>query len=82
MQAVNETIAPEIIGYDARLQGEIDELLIELDGTDKKEDLGANSLLGVSLAVARLLPMELGFPCTDILGAYTAPTFRYPSLIS
>lgn len=68
VQAVNETIAPEIIGYDARLQAEIDELLIELDGTEKKEVLGANAILGVSLAVARAGAKSMGMPLYRYVG--------------
>src|SRR5262245_6888101 len=49
---VNETIGPKIVGYDAAEQTLIDRLLIELDGTPSKHKLGANAILGVSLAVA------------------------------
>src|ERR1035437_437970 len=50
---VNETIAPEVLGMDARQQAEIDRLMIDLDGTDTKAKLGANAILGVSMAVCR-----------------------------
>src|SRR5947208_9784526 len=49
---VNEVIAPRLLGYDARDQVAVDKLLIDLDGTVNKGKLGANALLGVSLAVA------------------------------
>lgn len=52
VENVNEIIAPEIIGYDATDQLTIDKLLIELDGTPNKSRLGANAILGVSLATA------------------------------
>lgn len=52
VDAVNDVISPEIIGYEAESQREIDALLIELDGTPNKGKLGANAILGVSLAVA------------------------------
>ena len=50
---VNEIIAPELIGHDAREQAMIDAMMIEQDGTANKGELGANALLGVSLAVAQ-----------------------------
>jgi enolase len=53
VENVNETIAPEIEGMDSLAQSEIDALLIELDGTENKSNLGANALLAVSLAAAR-----------------------------
>ncbi len=65
---VLEVIAPEIIGYDVYLQEEIDDLLIELDGTENKENLGANSTLGVSLAVARAAARSIGMPLYKYLG--------------
>ena len=49
--AVNETIAPVLLGFDALEQAKLDQQLIELDGTPNKKKLGANALLGVSLAV-------------------------------
>ena len=68
VQGVNETIAPELIGFDAAEQTEIDELLLELDGTPNKENLGANGILGVSLAVARAAANELGLPLYRHIG--------------
>lgn len=65
---VIEIIAPEIIGYDACLQEEIDNLLIEVDGTENKENLGANSILGVSLAVAKAASQSIGIPLYRYLG--------------
>ena len=53
VENVNSIIEPELIGYDPSSQEEIDKRLIELDGTDNKGKLGANAILGVSLAVAR-----------------------------
>ena len=50
---VNEIIAPEVLGMDASMQEELDQIMIELDGTPNKKKLGANAMLGVSLAVAR-----------------------------
>jgi len=59
---VNEIIAPEIVGMDPFWQEEIDEVLIELDGTANKSRLGANAILGVSLAVAKAAAGFLGLP--------------------
>ena len=59
---VNEIIAPEVEGLDAFDQPGIDALMIELDGTPNKGKLGANAILGVSLAVARAAADELGLP--------------------
>src|SRR5579885_3457423 len=53
VENVNTTIAPELIGLDPRSQEEIDNLMIELDGTPNKGKLGANAILGVSLATAK-----------------------------
>ena len=59
---VNEIIAPELEGMDATDQPGIDALLIELDGTPNKGKLGANAILGVSMAVARAAAEEVGLP--------------------
>jgi enolase len=58
---VNEIINPKIKEMDATHQSEIDQLMIELDGTDNKKKLGANAILGVSLATARAAAMALGY---------------------
>ncbi len=59
---VNEIIAPEIVGLDPIWQEEIDALLLELDGTPNKSRLGANAILGVSLAVCKAAAASLGLP--------------------
>jgi enolase len=59
---VNEIIAPEIVGLDPLWQEEIDALLLELDGTPNKSRLGANAILGVSLAVCKAAAASLGLP--------------------
>ncbi|HDI11214.1 MAG TPA: phosphopyruvate hydratase [Candidatus Acetothermia bacterium] len=59
---VNEIIAPEIVGMDPLQQGEIDQILIELDGTENKSRLGANAILGVSLGVAKAAAAYLKLP--------------------
>ncbi len=65
---VHQVIAPELIGYNVTRQAEIDSLLIELDGTDNKENLGANSILGVSLAVVKAGAVWSGLPLYAYLG--------------
>ncbi|MDD3808947.1 MAG: phosphopyruvate hydratase [Erysipelotrichaceae bacterium] len=74
---VNEIIAPALLGYDATEQRLIDQTMIELDGTDNKGKLGANAILGVSLAVARAAANELELPLYRYIGgvnAYILPT--------
>ena len=66
VENVEEIIAPELIGMDAFDQIAIDKLMIELDGTPNKGKLGANAILGVSLAVAGLLPKLWVYPSTGI----------------
>ncbi len=65
---VNEVIAPQLIGLEVSEQEKIDNLLIELDGTPNKEKLGANAILGVSLAVARAASLDLNLPLYQYLG--------------
>ena len=66
---VNKTIAPKLIGKDPVCQAEIDSLMIALDGTPTKAKLGANALLGVSMAVARAASVAAASPCMLILVA-------------
>jgi enolase len=75
---VNTTIADELIGWDALDQVGIDEFLIKLDGTPNKENLGANAILGVSLAVARAAAAELGLPLYRYIGGVSARTLPVP----
>ncbi|PKL34022.1 MAG: phosphopyruvate hydratase [Planctomycetes bacterium HGW-Planctomycetes-2] len=77
---VNEIIAPELEGLDARDQETIDALMIELDGTPTKSKLGANAILGVSLAVARVSAEGLGLPLFRYLGGTAARTLPVPML--
>src|SRR5450432_4062248 len=62
VEAVNNDIADAIIGMDALGQKDIDEVMIELDGTETKSKLGANAILGTSLAVARAAATGIGLP--------------------
>ena len=68
VENVNEKIADELIDFDATEQVEIDNMLIEIDGTDNKGDLGANAMLGVSLACARASAEFLGSPLSVTSG--------------
>jgi enolase len=75
---VLEEIADEIIGYDALRQVEIDEILIDLDGTENKSKLGANAILGVSLATARAAANFLGLPLYQYIGGVNAKVLPVP----
>ncbi|MGQ9487337.1 MAG: phosphopyruvate hydratase [Armatimonadota bacterium] len=77
---VNERIAPEIIDMDAIDQVAIDNLLCELDGTPNKSKLGANAILGVSLAVAKAAAEGLGLPLFQYLGGVFAHTLPVPQM--
>ena len=78
VQNVVETIAPEIEGMDAGEQVQIDRALLELDGTPNKSGLGANALLGVSLAVARAAADDTGLPLYQYLGGPGARLLPVP----
>ncbi|ASS98258.1 MULTISPECIES: phosphopyruvate hydratase [Geobacillus] len=80
VENVNEVIAPEIIGLEVTDQVAIDRKLIELDGTENKSKLGANAILGVSLAVARAAADELGLPLYQYLGGFNAKTLPVPMM--
>lgn len=77
---VNNIIAEEIIGMDVYDQVGIDQTLIELDGTHNKGKLGANAILGVSLAVARAAADELGMPLYQYIGGVNAKTLPVPMM--
>ncbi len=77
---VNDKIAPQLIGEDVREQELIDNLLIELDGTPNKAELGANALLGVSMAVARAAAQSSGLPLYRYLGGNAAKTLPVPMM--
>lgn len=77
---VNEIIAPEIEGMDAFDQPAIDAIMIELDGTPNKGKLGANAILGVSMAVARAAADEIGLPLFQYLGGVNAKQLIAPMM--
>ena len=75
---VNNIIAPELMGWDALDQVDIDRTMIELDGTENKGKLGANAILGVSMATARAAAEFLGVPLYKYLGAFHANVLPVP----
>ncbi|MBO5142521.1 MAG: phosphopyruvate hydratase [Clostridia bacterium] len=77
---VNNVIAPEIEGINVLEQQEIDELMINLDGTENKSKLGANAILGVSLAVAKAASCNLQIPLYEYLGGITARRIPTPMM--
>ncbi|MBC8207102.1 MAG: phosphopyruvate hydratase [Kiritimatiellales bacterium] len=77
---VNEKIAPAIIGMDAMDQVGIDQFMIGLDGTETKSELGANAMLGVSLAVAHAAAAELDMPLFRYIGGTNAKALPVPMM--
>jgi enolase len=77
---VNDRIAPAILGSDATDQRALDALLLDLDGTENKSDLGANAILGVSLATAKAAAESLGLPLFRYLGGPNAHVLPVPCL--
>jgi enolase len=80
VENVNEVIAPELIGMDVRSQIEIDRLMIELDGTENKGKLGANAILGVSMAVAKAAADATGTYLYNYIGGMKANTLPVPMM--
>lgn len=77
---VNEVIAPELIGLNVFEQPLIDKTLIELDGTDNKGKLGANAILGVSLACAKAAAESIGLPLYQYIGGVNAKVLPVPMM--
>ncbi len=77
---VNDEIAAEVIGLNVFDQRLIDKVMIELDGTENKGKLGANAILGVSLAVAKAAAEELGLPLFKYIGGVNARTLPVPMM--
>jgi enolase len=80
VENVNSKIAPELIGLDPRDQEAIDALMIDLDGTPNKAKLGANAILGVSMAVAKAAAEASGLPLYRYLGGPGAKTLPVPMM--
>jgi enolase len=78
--AIEDEIAPEILGFDASEQRLIDQALIDLDGTPEKSRLGANAILGVSLAVAKAAADSAGLPLFRYVGGSVAHLLPVPML--
>jgi enolase len=75
---INDTIGPELEGFDATEQMELDNLMIEMDGTPNKEKLGANAILAVSLACAKAAAESLGLPLYRYIGGTWAHVLPVP----
>lgn len=80
VDAVNDTIADEICGYDAFDQIEIDHAMVDIDGTPNKGNLGANAILGVSLAIAKAAAEEAGEPLYRYVGGVNAHVLPVPMM--
>ena len=80
VENVNEIIAPELVGMDVTDQIGIDRLMIELDGTENKGKLGANAILGVSMAVAHAAADFVGLPLYRYLGGFNAKQLPTPMM--
>ena len=77
---VNETLAKELIGESVFDQNKIDQMMIDLDGTPNKSKLGANAILGVSLATAKAAANEIGLPLYRYVGGVSAHTLPVPMM--
>ncbi len=80
VEHVNETIAEELTGFDAMDQTSLDTMMIKLDGTPTKSKLGANAILGVSLAAAKASAKSLGLPLYKYIGGVNAKTLPVPMM--
>lgn len=80
VQNVNEKIAEELIGFQVYDQNLLDKIMIELDGSGNKGNLGANAILGVSLAIARAAAQELNMPLYRYVGGVNANTLPVPMM--
>ena len=80
VQNVNEVIAPELVGIDVTRQNIIDRVMMELDGTENKGKLGANAILGISMAAAHASASYLEIPLYNYLGGFNAKTLPTPMM--
>ncbi len=78
--AINEEIAEAVVGMEATYQTDLDAAMIELDGTENKERIGANAILGVSLAAAKAAAVSVGLPLYQYLGGVNARTLPVPMM--
>jgi enolase len=77
---INDEIAPELLSYDASLQVDIDNIMLELDGTNNKAKLGANAILAVSMACAKAAALDAGLPLYRYLGGVNAKELPVPMM--
>ncbi len=77
---VNDVLAEEVVGFDAQDQIGIDKMMLQLDGTPNKGKLGANAILGVSLAVAKAAAQSLGMPLYRYIGGTNARVLPVPMM--
>lgn len=80
VENINDTITPNLLGIEATQQVLIDQIMLDLDGTRNKETLGANAILGVSLAVAKAAAAELELPLYNYLGGVNAKVLPVPMM--
>jgi enolase len=80
VENVNELIYPELVGISVFEQGMIDKIMLELDGTPNKGKLGANAILGVSLAAAKAAAIDAGLPLYRYIGGVNANTLPVPMM--
>ena len=80
VENVNEVIAPELVGIDVTLQAQIDQIMLDLDGTPNKGKLGANAILGVSMAAAKAGADFAGQPLYTYLGGFSATELPVPMM--
>jgi enolase len=80
VENVNRLIGPKLVGVEPERQAEIDRLMLALDGTETKSSLGANAILGVSMAVARTAAMHAGLPLYQYLGGVGAVHLPVPMM--
>ncbi|UYZ62912.1 phosphopyruvate hydratase [Hymenobacter weizhouensis] len=80
VENVNSKIAEELIGFSVFEQGLLDKIMLELDGTPNKANLGANAILGASLAIARAAAQEAGMPLYRYVGGVNATTLPVPMM--
>ncbi|MDT0650489.1 phosphopyruvate hydratase [Autumnicola edwardsiae] len=80
VENVNKTISEKLLGYSVFQQNQIDQAMIDLDGTPNKSKLGANAILGVSLAAAKAAANELGLPLYRYVGGVSANTLPVPMM--
>jgi phosphopyruvate hydratase len=78
IENIQSILAPALIGLDATKQSELDALMVALDGTENKSKLGANAILGCSMAIARAAAQQMGLPLFRYLGGANAKTIPVP----